>query len=207
MDNKTKLGLTVLAILVLSGQNKANNDTNNSNSGGNGFNPITGYNGSLNESFLGIVPTSSNRGIRNNNPTNIKYNSSNAWMGKIPYSANNDFNFSTGVIEKEFEQFVSYPYGVRAAIYILKNSYIPNGYDTPLKIINRWANNPTSNYAQWVADRIGYGLNSTVAPTYDNLKKIVQSIARWENGRTTNTFPEVVTNEQFNTAFYQVNNF
>lgn len=71
------------------------------------------------------------RGIRNNNPLNIR--KGNNWQGEVPIS--ND---------GEFEQFVSMQMGVRAGFKILKN-YM-TGYGGRVKaltnvhdIIHRWA--------------------------------------------------------------------
>ena len=93
------------------------------------------------------LPTTGPKGIRNNNPGNIKIGPSN-WQGKIPVSQNTD-----GV----FEQFTSLQYGIRASLVLLQN-YFVNGYNTVRKIINRWApgsENPTSRYIDFVANGLG----------------------------------------------------
>ncbi len=167
----------------------------------NGYLPTFGSNGGINESYLNIKPEPNNRGIRNNNPTNIIYNSNNNWQGKIPYSQNSDTNISTGNISKKFEQFYTYPEGVRAAIILLKTARIANGDDTLKKIIQVWAVPYNPNYTAYLSQFTGLGENQTIIPTYDNLKKIIQGVARFENGRTAPIYPEVVTDEQFNTAY------
>lgn len=69
------------------------------------------------------------RGIRNNNPFNIRRNAKNKWLGRVPFSDSTDV---------DFEQFKTMRYGLRAGIILLRN-YIRNGVDTPFKIINKFA--------------------------------------------------------------------
>lgn len=90
------------------------------------------------------------RGIRNNNPLNIR--KGNDWKGeRHPQS------------DPAFEEFESIAYGLRAA-FILLRSYITGGkygrvhFDTIEKIIRRWApeiENATEKYIQFVADSTG----------------------------------------------------
>lgn len=68
------------------------------------------------------------RGIRNKNPFNIKL-SANSWLGKVSNLKNSDH---------VFEQFRSLDYGLRAGMQLLRG-YISRGYDTPEKIIKRFA--------------------------------------------------------------------
>lgn len=68
------------------------------------------------------------RGQRNKNPFNI-IRSKNAWKGKVPHEESTD---------NTFEQFYDIDYGLRAGIVLLVN-YIRKGYDTPRKIISRYA--------------------------------------------------------------------
>lgn len=79
------------------------------------------------------------RGIRNNNPFNIK-KSSLTWLGKVEGS------------DPIFETFSELTYGVRAGLKLLSN-YIKRGYDTPSKIIKRFApstENNVDNYIDFV---------------------------------------------------------
>lgn len=85
----------------------------------------------------GCSPFSCNtRGVRNNNPFNIKV-SSNRWKGKIPQSEKKD---------KTFEEFYNLQCGIRAGVLLLKH-YIADGCDTVDKIITRFAP-PVENYTQ-----------------------------------------------------------
>lgn len=66
------------------------------------------------------------RGIRNNNPLNIRIG--NVWLGEVKESTDN-----------EFEQFVSMFYGLRAG-FILLRRYINRYHLTTIPlIISRWA--------------------------------------------------------------------
>ena len=79
------------------------------------------------------------RGIRNHNPFNIK-KSSYKWIGKVE---------STDPV---FEQFKDLKYGCRAGLKLLLN-YVRKGFDTPSKIIHRFAptsENNTSNYIDFI---------------------------------------------------------
>jgi hypothetical protein len=158
--------------------------------GGNGFVPTRGSNGSPDESYLGLTPTSKNRGIRNNNPGNVKRGSS-PWNGKIPFSQSTD---------QLFEQFEAYKYGVRVMIYELQNNYINDGYNTVDKIMRRYNPPGNINYIDYVARRLGVGIHDTLTANKATLKALVQAIARWENGTTANV-PETITNEQFEIAW------
>lgn len=83
------------------------------------------------------------RGIRNNNPLNIRIG--NTWLGEIPNPT-----------DSEFEQFVSIRYGLRAAFYILRRYIRRYSRNTPAKIIRAWApanENNTQRYIEVVCKR------------------------------------------------------
>lgn len=83
------------------------------------------------------------RGIRNNNPLNIRIG--NTWLGEVPNPTDSDF-----------EQFVSIKYGLRAAFYILRRYIRRYGRNTPAKIIAAWApssENDTQAYIDTVCIR------------------------------------------------------
>ena len=80
------------------------------------------------------------RGIRNNNPLNIRRSAS-KWRG-----------MSAQQSDHAFVQFENIRWGLRAAVLLLAN-YIAHGYNTPRKIINRWApycENDTNAYINYV---------------------------------------------------------
>lgn len=72
------------------------------------------------------------RGVRNNNPLNIR-KSKDRFLGEIIPSR-----------DKEFKEFETVYHGYRAAFIILKN-YIKKGYNTIEKIISRWAPSEDGN--------------------------------------------------------------
>ena len=72
------------------------------------------------------------RGLRNNNPGNIR-NSSTEWQGEITPSK-----------DKFFKQFTSMAYGYRAVIKLLQNYRKLYHLKTVAELINRWAP-PTEN--------------------------------------------------------------
>lgn len=83
------------------------------------------------------------RGIRNNNPLNIRIG--NTWLGEVPKPT-----------DSEFEQFVSIRYGLRAAFVILRRYIRRYGRNTPAKIIRAWApavENNTQRYIEVVCKR------------------------------------------------------
>lgn len=112
-----------------------------------------------------------NRGVRNNNPGNLRISKSN-WVGKIPVSQNTDC---------EFEQFYEWRYGVRAMIKLLQN-YIASGHNTISKIVSRYApstENPTNNYIAFVEQETGINRNAIIGS--NNLYKVVDAMAQRES--------------------------
>ena len=77
------------------------------------------------------------RGIRNNNPLNIRIG--NVWLGEVPNPTDN-----------EFEQFVSMFYGLRAG-FILLRRYIRRYHLTTVPdIISRWAPGSENNTVKYI---------------------------------------------------------
>jgi hypothetical protein len=116
------------------------------------------------------------RGIRNNNPGNIKMTGS-TWGGEIPEAQNTDGTF---------EQFTTFEYGVRAMIKLVTN-HIKNGYNTIEKLLHKYApssENPTSNYISFVVKETGYPKDAGLLLTKATLKKLVQAMAKFENGQS-----------------------
>ena len=73
------------------------------------------------------MASSTPRGIRNNNPLNIRV-SSNNWIGKDKPSK-----------DKNFETFDTMEHGIRAAFIIIRNYINKKGIRTLSSIINTWA--------------------------------------------------------------------
>lgn len=83
------------------------------------------------------------RGIRNNNPLNIRIG--NVWLGEVQKPT-----------DKSFEQFISMEYGIRAGFVILRRYIRRYGIDTIAEIVSRWApssENNTKAYISAVAKR------------------------------------------------------
>lgn len=128
------------------------------------------------------------RGMRNNNPGNIKIQGFN-WKGRIPSLDNRD---------KVMEAFIEYRWGVRAMIVDLRTK-IKRGLNTIEKIIQVYAptsENDTNAYIKQVVKKSGYK-KDLVIPVDDKaiLKGIVQAMAFHENGR------EAITDEDFDIAW------
>ena len=84
------------------------------------------------------------RGIRNNNPLNIRIG--NTWLGERPNPTDN-----------AFEEFVSIEYGYRAAFCILRRYIKRYHKNTITSIISTWApanENNTRRYIDFVADKM-----------------------------------------------------
>ena len=85
------------------------------------------------------------RGLRNNNPGNIR-NSSTVWIGEVTPSK-----------DKSFKQFKSMAYGYRAAIKLLQNYRKLHNCQTVSDFIKRWAppsENNTSGYISRVCSEM-----------------------------------------------------
>lgn len=86
------------------------------------------------------------RGIRNNNPLNIRI-SSVAWQGKVEHNT-----------DGSFEQFTRLEYGIRAALVNIRTYIKRDHIDTIQGIISKWApssdGNNTKNYIDFVCKKI-----------------------------------------------------
>lgn len=110
------------------------------------------------------------RGYRNNNPGNIRL-SNEKWQGEVKSD------------DKAFKKFQSMEYGYRA-IFVLLRSYISKGYDTPEKIINRYAppvENATHSYLATVTKMTGFAPNQKLYFS-SSLVPFVEAISYVENG-------------------------
>ena len=126
------------------------------------------------------------RGIRNNNPLNIR-RSKDKWQG-----------LSTLQEDREFFKFVSMEYGWRAAFVILcKTYYGKYKLRTIRDIVTRWApakENNTPAYIRHVSDYTGIGPDRDLGdpqthPT--NWLLIGYAMAVMENGKTLPPIPMI----------------
>lgn len=113
------------------------------------------------------------RGIRNNNPLNIKIG--NDWQGEV--ERNTD-----GV----FEQFTEAKYGYRAAMIILRKYITKYQRDTIRKIVNSWAPDGEpyqTNYIKSVSARMQLDPDTKLDfYNRDHMLKLVHAMACVENG-------------------------
>lgn len=96
------------------------------------------------------------RGIRNNNPLNIRIG--NTWLGE-----------RSNPTDPSFEEFVSMAYGIRAAFIILRRYIRRYRRNTIQQIIETWApctENATQKYIDCVCLRTG--LSKDVAIAYED---------------------------------------
>jgi hypothetical protein len=109
------------------------------------------------------------RGIRNNNPGNIRAYEN--WQGQI------------GVDEDNFVIFENAEYGIRAMKKIL-DTKIARGDDTITAIISQWAphtENETDKYISFVSLNTGIGENTAI--TENDYPSIINAIIFYENGK------------------------
>ena len=140
------------------------------------------------------------RGLRNNNPGNIRYSSANDWRGKVPYSQNSDYNCTSGKEEKAFEQFSEYKYGVRAMVVLIKN-YIIRGNDSIRSLVSKYApstENDTLGYIDFVSEKTGIGVDEKLSTTKRTIKKIVLAMAQKESGSN------AISSSQFEQAWKMI---
>ncbi|SER29690.1 hypothetical protein SAMN05216522_1216 [Rosenbergiella nectarea] len=122
-----------------------------------------------------MTSTSGARGIRNNNPGNIRWGDD--WQGLVPKSERTD---------KSFCQFTAPEYGIRAMIIILRNYEKKHGLNTVRKIINRWAppvENDTEAYINSVAKQVGVDADKVIDVTDSRVMiPLLEAIITHENG-------------------------
>lgn len=114
------------------------------------------------------------RGLRNNNPGNIRRNSD-VFQGEVNPSR-----------DKEFKQFTNMPYGYRAVFKILLNYHRNYKLTTIRKMISRWApenENNTSAYVSLVSKYAGIGPDDTISFDREQMIRIVAGMSKVENGR------------------------
>jgi len=127
------------------------------------------------------------RGIRNNNPGNIRISDA-SWIGKL-YDLSN---------EKAFERFETMEDGIRALIVILRTYFNRYKIHTIGGIIRRWAppsENDTEAYIKAICKETGFERDTRLEFTLDDILPIVVGICKHENGGY------YITNEQITKAW------
>lgn len=131
-----------------------------------------------------IIP----RGIRNNNPLNIRIG--NTWLGE-----------RTNPTDPAFEEFVAMEYGVRAAFIILRRYIKRYHKDTITSIVSTWApasENNTQRYIDQVSAQMA--LDPTEPIMYEDKEtmcKLVAAMAKVECGQP---IPEIVIMKGYDMA-------
>lgn len=114
------------------------------------------------------------RGLRNNNPLNIRRNST-KWQGLAPVQK-----------DKSFFTFVAPEWGYRAALRTLQNYNRVHGLTTIRQWVSRWAppvENPTDKYLEFVCEKVG--MPADAEPRITNrviMCNIVAVMSHFENG-------------------------
>ena len=115
------------------------------------------------------------RGIRNNNPLNIRVG--NVWLGEVQKPT-----------DKSFEQFISMEYGLRAAFVILRRYIRRYHRDTIAEIIEAWApsnENNTQAYIDKVAQLAKIPANQPIKyEDKESMCAIVAGMCLVENGQS-----------------------
>ena len=112
------------------------------------------------------------RGIRNNNPGNLRHGCK--WQGMV-----------TEQTDADFIQFQGMTWGCRALLKTLRTYHEKLGLTTVEAIINRWAppcENNTDSYAHHVAERLGVTPSDPLTFTIGTYINLAKAIALHENG-------------------------
>lgn len=116
------------------------------------------------------------RGVRNNNPGNIRWGE--PWQGLVKQDERTDSSFC---------QFVHSTYGIRAICRVIISYQDKYRLYTVRDIINRWAppvENDTTAYVNIVAQNMGVKPDAKLnVHEYATLKALVNFIIKHENGR------------------------
>lgn len=122
-----------------------------------------------------MTGSNKSRGIRNNNPGNIRWGDE--WQGLVPQAQRTDQSFC---------QFISPEYGIRAMIIILRNYQSKYGLKTITGIVKRWAppnENDTQAYIRSVATATSTDADKPIDLTDSRkLFPLLQAIIKHENG-------------------------
>lgn len=114
------------------------------------------------------------RGIRNNNPLNIRIG--NTWLGERPNPT-----------DPAFEEFVTMEYGLRAAFLILRRYIRRYKKNTITSIVSTWAPSSENNTLKYI-DRVAAQtkIDPTTPIDYDDREtmcKLVAAMAQVECGQ------------------------
>lgn len=113
------------------------------------------------------------RGLRNNNPFNIRISNS-QWKGKVVPSQ-----------DKDFETFKTITLGVRAGLKLIIN-HITGGSNTISKLVSKWApatENATTSYIDYVSKKTGIAKSQIISPLdKETVIRIAEEMTAFETG-------------------------
>lgn len=119
------------------------------------------------------------RGLRNNNPLNIRKSADNFQGENIPSG------------DSQFKQFKTMAYGYRAALKVVMSYYRLYGLRTIRRIVGRWApenENNTEAYVLLVSSYSGVPADSPIdIHDREMMIRIIAGMSRVENGREADT--------------------
>lgn len=122
------------------------------------------------------------RGIRNNNPGNLRVSESNHWQGRADWHERTPEQR----LEREFEVFVDPEHGIRAMAITLVSYYDRYGLRNLRGLIGRWApasENDTASYVLAVARRMSTDPSMPLdLHDYEVMRALVVAIIAHEQG-------------------------
>ena len=127
------------------------------------------------------------RGIRNNNPGNIDFNTNVNWQGMAEARPH----------DGRFIRFESPEYGIRAMARVLRTYQRKHNLNTLSSIINRWAppsENNTRAYIQSISRETGFAPDQLLNLEDNNqLADLMNAMIRHENGQNPYTDQQILT--------------
>jgi hypothetical protein len=114
------------------------------------------------------------RGIRNNNPGNVKHGSK--WKG-----------LRVRQTDPVFCQFSDVKWGIRVIAYLIRKYQYQYGIDNILGFCERWApesdDNPTGVYAIYLSNKLGVSPRKKIVfCEWPNILSLIEGIIFFENG-------------------------
>lgn len=137
--------------------------------------------------FVSIARMRTPRGIRNNNPLNLR--KGNNWQNEI-----------ADPLEREFEVFKTPFDGIRAAAKTLHTYATKHGLNNIEQIVYRWAppsENDTAAYINSMVQKVGVNASETL--TTSEYKALLTAMIMHENGQQ--PYDDELINAAFNEGF------
>jgi hypothetical protein len=117
------------------------------------------------------------RGLRNNNPGNIKFSPNSPWKGSVRDANGNYVN------DGEFVQFDTPEAGIRAMTMNLL-SYDNRGINTIRGIVNNWSTTDRGSYTKFLSEQLGVKPDDVVnVKDPAVMQQLVRGIIQMENGK------------------------